>query len=260
MAIISDLIEDLEASELEGHVDSATRKFYGTGAISTDAQVLLEAFAAAGVPRAGDVFPGHSNLVCTGRRVRLLRNSPRNVEIVCNYQRLGLTRSGFIFSGSTQLGQVNTQLDRFGNQVFVAHTYPESDPNYPSQTHLQGMDQSVLMPQTTLTATGQLQVAYPDFVSRIWTGSMNSTFWGGAEPGYWMCTRVDFSPLDVGWGRFRWWEFTFEFQMAITGWPVRIYFVDPTTGKPPTNLIPGVGYKIVDWYGEIDYNTLFPVR
>lgn len=259
MATISDLIEDLEGSEVEGFFDSATRKFLATGAAATDAQILTEAFGAAGVPSAGAFFPGNTNLVCVGRRVRLVRNSNRNVEIICQYQRLGTTRSGFIFSGSTSLSQEVTQLDRNGNQVFVSHTWPAYDEDFPNQTHIQGSDTAVLAPQATLTATGQLQVAFPDMVGNLWVGSMNSTFWAGADPYSWLCTRVDFSPLQVGFGQFRWWEFTFEFQRRQGGWIPRVFFIDPRTGKPPPNLVPGVGYKPVDWYGSLNFNIIFPV-
>lgn len=259
MAVISDIIEDLSGNELEGHVESATRTFYATGGASTNAAIILEAYAASGIPIAGEWFPGNTNLVCTGRRVELLPGCNRNVKIVCQYVRLGMTKSGFIFSGSTQLGQVNTQLDKFGNQVYVSHTWAGDDNDWPSQTHLQGMDQSLLIPQSTLTATGQLQVAWPDQVARVWAGSMNSTYWSGSPATYWMCTRVDFSGLDVGLGRLRWWEFTFEFQFSPAGWQPRVFFVDPRTGKPPSSLVPGLGYKFIDWYGLLDFTSIFPV-
>lgn len=263
MAVITDLIEDYEAVEEEGHVVSVTRKFIGTGAASSTLAALTnEAFTSSSFPSRGDTLPGNTNLVCTGRRVRLLTNSNRSIEITCQYLPLGQSKSTFIFSGSTTLSQDATQLDRYGNQIYVSHTFPNDDPDedYAGETKNQGIDLTVFMPQTTLTATGQLQVAYPDYVSRYWVGAMNGTFWAGADPYYWMCTRVDFSPLDVGFGRFRYWEFTFEFQHRQTGWIPQIFYIDPRTGKPPINIVPNVGAKYIDWYSAIDYNYLFPVR
>lgn len=260
MAVISDLLEDLEGESRNGNIEGITRKFYATGAASTDAQIILEAFIAEGVPRERDLFPGHSGLVCTGRRVRLLRNSNRNVEITCHYEPIGNDRTSFIFSGGAALSQESTQVDRFQNPLVVSHTYPSGDPDYANETKTQGVDLPVLTPQLTLTATGQMQVFWPDYTARTWLGAMNSTFWAGGQPYQWLCTRVDFQPLDVGFGRLRWWEFTFEFQQSFTTWIPQIWFVDDRTQRPPEGLVPNVGIKLVDWYSAMDYNLLFPIR
>lgn len=260
MAVITDTIEEFEAQEIEGNVVSLRRRFLLTGGSYGSALLLWEALASPYIPSAGAFAPGNTNLVCTGRRVKLLPNSNRQVEVTCDYVPLGQSASGFIFSGSTSLAQAESQLDRYGNQISVSHTWPGDDPDFPSKTHLQGLNMSVLMPQSTLTARGQLQVQWPDYVSELWTGAMNATWWAGTAPYYYMCTKVDWEPLDVGVGRNRWWGFTFEFQKAATGWIPQTWFIDQRTGKPPANLVPGVGYKNVDWYNVLDYNVLFPIR
>lgn len=260
MPIHFDTIEELEASETEGHIDFLRRGFVAEGAAGDTMTVLWEALNAVGIPRAGETAPGNTNLVCVGRQVKLLPNCTKNLKVVCEYRPLGDTNSNFIFSGGTSLAQASTQVDRFGNQISVGHTWPSDDPDFPSKTHLQGLDMNVLQPQTTLSAVGQLQVAYPDYVSRLWVGSMNATVWAGANPFEWMCTACDFKPLDVGYGRLRRWQFRFEFQHALTGWVPETFFIDQRTGKPPFGLIPGYGIRQVDWYGQLDYNVLFPIR
>lgn len=260
MPIIFDTTEQLEASETEGNIDFLRRRFLATGAVGNDSTVLWEGLNAVGIPRANEWAPGNTNLVCVGRQVRLLQNSKHQLEVVCEYRPIGSSQTNFIFSGGTSLAQASTQVDRFGNQIAVSHTWPGDDDDFPSKTHLQGLDMNVLQPQTTMQAVGQLQVAFPDYVSRLWTGSMNSAAWSGASPYQWMCTACDWTPLDVGIGRLRRWQFRFEFQHAITGWIPQTWFIDSRTGKPPVNLVPGVGIRQVDWYGELDFNILFPIR
>ena len=261
MAIKIDTTETMEVRETEGIVDYLRRGFLVSVEGSyTDSQVMWECLVHPGLPNAADYAPGNTNLRCLGRQVRLLRNSTHQAEVICEYTPIGKSQGLFIFSGGTSLAQASTQVDRFGNQISVSHTWPEDDEDFPLKTHIQGLDMNVLQPQTTLQASGQLQVAYPDWVSRLWTGSMNSSVWAGAAPCEWMCTRVDFSPLDVGWGRLRQWQFTFEFQHCITGWIPQTWFIDQRTGKPPVGIIPGIGIKSVDWYGLLDFNYLFPIR
>lgn len=260
MAIIFDTTEQLEASETEGNIDFLRRRFLATGAVGNDSTVLWEALNAVGIPRANEWAPGNTNLVCTGRQVRLLQNSKHRLEVVCEYRPIGSTNTNFIFSGGTRLAQESTQVDRFGNQIFVGHVWPSDDPHYPSQTQLQGLDLVVLQPQATMQAVGQLQVAYPDYVSRLWTGSMNAAAWSGAGPYEWMCVGCDWDPLDVGYGRLRRWQFRFEFQHRPTGWTPQTWFIDSRTSKPPKDLVPGFGIKNVDWYGILDFNILFPIR
>ncbi len=114
------------------------------------------------------------------------------------------------------------------------------------------------MPSTTMTATGTLDVDYPDAISRFYVGSTNSTYWASNPPGYWMCTRCDFEAMAVGVGQVHRWQFTFEFQYSVVGWNVGIVYIDPRTNEPPSDLVEGTGYKNIDWYGSVDFNYLFP--
>lgn len=261
MPIVNDIIEDMEARENQyGVVDYLRRKFYvSTDRTQTDATVMWACMQVPGLPNANDPAPGNPNLVCSGRQVRLLRKSKHQAEVICEYGPMADVGANFIFEGGTSLAQASTQVDKFGNQIALAHTWPENDDDFPSKTHLQGLDMNVLQPQTTLVASGPLPVAFPHWVTRQWVGSVNGTVWAGNDPYEWMCTRCDFKGLSVGFGLNRIWQFTFEFQHAITGWIPEAWFIDQRTGKPAVGVIPGIGIKQVDWYGVLDFSQLFPV-
>lgn len=260
MSVLWDTIDGMEATELEGNITSLTRRgLVNPTGTWTNSQMLWACLNDPGVPRYGDFAPGNTNLICVSRKVKLLPNCKNKAEIFCDYATLPDSNS-FIFSGGTSLNGVTTQVDRNENQIVVAHQWPEDDPDTPLETEYQGVELNVMMPQTTLCATGQLPVDYPDLLSELWVGSMNATAWAGAAPFKYLCTRVDFKGLDNGIGRQRRWLFTFEFQKNLTGWIPQTWFIDKRTARPPRWLIPGVGYKSVDWYGLLDFNYLFGVR
>jgi len=255
-------VGDLEATENNGVVESMRRSYLVTGIdASSGPNLLWQALTANGIPVDGQQATGDSNLVCTGRQVKVLNNSKTQCEVFVEYRARGAA-DRFIFSGGTSLTSTVTQVDAYRNQVVVSHTWPDDDPDPDLRGFFdsQPIDLSVMQPQSTLVATGMLRVAYPDHVSRLWTGSMNSAAWASAGPYEYLCTRVDWNPLDVGFGKQRKWMFRFEFQHDYTTWVPQVFFTDPRTNKPAKNLIPGLGMKQIDWYGLLDFNALFPVR
>lgn len=260
MAVSWDTIEALEATEIEGVVSSATRRgLVNPSGSYTNSQILQACLSDPDTPKFGDFFPGNTNLVCVSRKVKMLRNCKHKAEIIADYSTLP-DANGFIFSGGTAMSGVSTQVDRFGNEIVVSHQWPGDDLDFPYEVEHQGTNLNVMMPQTCLTATGQLTVDYPDLLSELWVGSMNATPWASAAATKYLCTRCDFKGLDVGFGRNRKWLFTFEFQKNLTGWMPQIYFSDKRTGRPPRWLVPGVGWRTVDWYGLLDFNYLFGIR
>lgn len=253
-------LTDLEATESNGVVESMRRTYLVTGIdASSGPNLLWQALNVSGIPKYGQLATGDSNLVCSGRQVKVLNNSKTQCEVFVEYRALG-SADRFIFSGGTALTSTVTQVDAYRNQVVVGHQWPEDDADWPNKIDVQPIDLSVMQPQSTLVATGPLEVAYPDHVSRLWTGAMNSAAWSSASPYEYLCTRVDWTPMDVGFGRSRKWMFRFEFQHDYTTWVPQVFFTDPRTNKPAANLIPGIGQRYIDWYGLLDFNVLFPVR
>jgi len=263
MAVTSDIqVQEIELTESEGVQNALERKYLvdNISSATSDTRRLTTALATAGVPVAGNTAPGNTNLICTGRRVRMAPDSTTKAIVTCTYVPVAQSKSTFLFSGGTSLGQTVTQNDIYGNQLSCSHTWPadDPDPEYASETFTQGANASVLVPSTTLTATGTLDVDYPDAVSRGYVGTTNLTYWAGDEPGYWMCTRCDFENLAAGYGQTKRWAFTFEFQHKIDGWAQKIWYTDPRTGEPAPDLVDGTGIKSFLWYGESDFNILFP--
>jgi hypothetical protein len=248
----------IEGSEVESYVTSATAHYLVVGLTATDTSIIEEALNATNIPANASYMPGNTNLIVTRRDVRINSQDPTKAEVSIQYQSIGEANATFIFSGGTSLTQINTQTDRYGNQITVSHTYgSDPDPEYSGQTLTQGGDLPVLMPQTTLTATGRLPVAYPLEVSQFWVGSMNGNFWASGNPYTWLCTRADFRAIDLALTRPAVWEFTFEFQHKLDTWIPYAFFVDPRTGKPPAGIVIGTGTKLIDWYGIIDFNVIF---
>jgi hypothetical protein len=163
-----------------------------------------------------------------------------------------------LFRGSASLQQRSTQLDYYGSQITVEHTYPSDDPDYPDETKTQGATASVLLPQARLTADMKIAVWYPDYVVYNWLGTINAAVWRAASPYTWLCTGVDFEQADTEQSA-PVYDFAFEFMYSNDGWDPQVIFIDQRTGKPPPNLVAGVGYKTVYWYHPFDYNWLFPV-
>lgn len=260
MGIFIDKMGDLEATESHGVVQSLKRGYILDGLdASTGPGLMWQALTYSGLPVDGSLAPGDTNLVCTGRQARPMPNSKTKAEVIVTYEPIG-TANRFIFSGGGTLSSVRTQVDRYGNEVVVAHQWPNDDPDWPNEVQLQPIDLNVMQPQKTLVATGPLNVAYPDQVVDLWLGSMNSAAWAGRGPYEWMCVDCEFTPMRVGYGQFRKWMFTFQFQHDFTTFVPQVYFTDSRTNKPPVGLIPGVGMRYIDWYGLLDFNILFPVR
>ena len=263
MAVTSDIkVEEIELAEDGGVHNSLERKYLvsGISTATSDTRRLTVALATAGVPVAGNAAPGNTNLICVARRARMAPDSNTQAIVTCTYAPVAQSKQTFVFSGGTSLSGITTQNDIYGNQLACSHTWPaeDPDPDYAGQTFIQGANASVLVPSTTLTGTGAIDLEYPDTLSRAYVGATNSTYWAGVEPGYWLCTRCDFENMAAGYGQTKRWLFTFEFQHKIDGWAQRIWYTDPRTGEPAPDLIEGTGIKYFDWYPSINYNILFP--
>lgn len=245
----------------EGVVVSLTRQYLVTNLDNNneDSRTLVEALAKAGVPQHGDRAPGNTNLAVHRQSVTMAQDSPTKAIVTIEYKTVGDYRNSFIFSGGTNLNQTQTDVDYFGNRISLSYTYPNDypDENLRGQVYTTAINESVMVPHTTLQATGSLFVDYPNDISRAWAGSVNSTFWAGAPAGYWLCTACNFRPRDVGIGRPHLWEFDWTFEYNPQSWFVVAKIRDPNTGNVPDDVVDGVGIKQVDWYPPYDFNTIF---
>jgi len=255
-------ITEYTQTEEEGVVTSAIQVYRVDGLDNTygDQRTLDEALDASGMPVIGDRAPGNTNLGVFRRTVRPIESKATSCEVVVEYKTVADFQNSFIFSGGTATTQHQTDVDIFGNRIKLSYTYPS---NYPveelrNQTYDTAINESVLLPRTTLTATGSLFVDYPTQISADWVGHMNSTFWAGWPPGYWLCTECNFTPRDLGIGRAHIWQFQWTFELDPLGWPVVAKIRDPNTGNVPDDVVLGTGIKEVTWYPSRNFNLFFP--
>ena len=229
------------------------------GLTSTDETVVFEALEHTSVPAFYSSPTGHNNLVLIRRTASMIPGEKTSAFIELEYASKANDRGNFVFSGATTLLQETTEVDRAANQITVSHTWPSDDPDFADLTQTQGAEVPGFLPTTGLRAEGTLQRDYPWQISQEWVGSINSTAWATAPlSGQWMCTSVDFKPHDWNTSP-KTWLFTFEFSYKTGGWAPGVVFTDSRTGRPPSGLVSGVGFKTVSLYQFIDFNTLFPI-
>ena len=126
------------------------------------------------------------------------------------------------------------------------------------KTVMQGGNISVQVPQNIVVSDGILAVDYPPAVTDYWQATVNAIPWMGGGAGTWLCSSVTSDPRCVGTNPSRW-KFHFEFQRKLDGWQPVVFFSDPDTGKPPSDLVMNTGIKQVEWYPSRIFQELFPV-
>lgn len=246
-----------------------------TGSAYSDFRVLKEALNACtavglapqSVPEQGTLF---DDLRLVERIPSLVPGEKTKVRVVLIYEQFGSTLDSipagqYLSSGSATLGQTLTQKDRLGNDLFVGYTYPSDyavDETLQGKFVVQGGEVHADSPNDILIITGRLSFVSPgpQSFAQQWRGHVNSALWRGGIAETWLCTSVEYelyllSPPNLGPPL---WTLTWTFQYDPAKWEVGVRYTDPRTGKAPSDLIPGVGIKPVDWYPQLDFNGRFP--
>jgi len=261
MGVIADRINTLNVVEEEGVCVSMTRQFMVTGLTPTGLPTPVDQalYLTSGVPQHGDAAPGNSNLRVMRRSYQMVQDTPSAAIIDVEYKTVADVASSFIFSGGSSIQQKQTDVDRLGNRIQLSWTYPADypDQNLRGEIYTTSINESVTVPHLTMTATGSLYVDYPNEIALEWINKVNSTYWAGAPPYYWMCTACNFRGRDIGFGRSHLWEFDWTFEFNPESWYVVAKIRDPQTGNVPDDVVEGVGTKLVDWYLFKDFNVLF---
>lgn len=255
------LPETIEAVETEGALTSMRATALVTGLTDGDLDIIQSALTAVDASIAANSSPNAtSNLILKTRTPSLLPNQQGNVKVACEWVSRAESEYGYVFRVVGSLAQIQSEVDRFGNQITVSHTYPNPNPansEYAGQTIVQGGTISVMMGELTAIATGIESIAYPDGLVAEWLVKTNSTSWRGFGSGQWLCTNVQHQLHNYKTSPKKY-KFTFEFQLRRRGWNEQVVFVDPVLGRPPSGLVAGVGIKTPVWYAQKDFNTKFP--
>ena len=261
MAVVSDIINTINVVEVEGVVVSMTRQFMVTGLTPTGLPTPMDQamYLTGTIPQNGDKAPGNTNLAVYQRSYSMVRDTPSACYIDVDYKTVADYANSFIFSGGSSIQQKQTDVDRLGNRIQLSWTYPSDypDTNLRGQVYTTSINESVTVPHLTMTATGSLYVDYPNQIALEWINTVNSTFWAGAPPYYWLCTACNFRGRDIGFGRPHLWEFDWTFEFNPDSWYVVAKIVDPNTGTVPDDVVEGQGTKLVDWYLFKDFNSIF---
>jgi hypothetical protein len=258
-----DTVRTIEVIEEWDEIVSLTRSVHvqippGDRLVDTWA-VVEQALLQSSVPQYGSSPVEYPTLVLVKRTAKLIPGTTNQVEIMLEYgNRLG-AGIDFVIEGTSSLSQVTTQLDIYGDPIALEHTYPsdDPDPNYADKTYEQGGVVQILDTATTLSAKGVLGIADPPSFIGNWVKHVNSTYWYGGEIGEWLITNIDFKPINVTDEFDPFYQFTFQFSYRRGGWQPDAVFTDQRTGKPPSGLVDGTGYKTVEIYPYRNYNELF---
>lgn len=261
-----DHVETLELEERNGAIVSLTTLIRVCELENTNAEVLLDALEAAGVPASGFELSGKfAGMILTERNPRLVDKS--TVDVRCTYslplnnQEIG-GRVNLYGTARCSVAQKTTnfyvpyggsiQPLQSAQQITVEHTYPADDPDFPGRTVIQGGEVTVFVPEANYYFEGFLNTYNPWASVAVVLGKINSGIWLSQAPLCWMCTEVQFSMIKPGRYKFR-----FEFQLNLDTWDPSVVFIDERTGRPPAGLVPGVGYKTIPYHARINFSAAF---
>jgi hypothetical protein len=192
-------IESLTLTEENGRNTNYVLTYLITGLAGTGAQVAFNALtdlATAGIEN-DTISSFDGNLQVTSRSVEMVPNTPDAARVTVVFQPLTDAERDFYFSTTASLSQENTQVDIYGNEVTVSHTYPADDPDFPSEEKTTGVEIPVLRPEVVRTATGIVATDNPNQIVYAYIGRVNLFPWGGAATNTWLCTDASYVPYDL---------------------------------------------------------------
>lgn len=245
MTVTLDILQgSISVSESAGIITSAKRTALVSGNWSSLSAAAGDILSDANLPAVGHkITINGQDLHLEDRDVRLIDGGDAEVELA--YKRRD-TPETMQYRIGTSVEQVTTQLDREGNPITVTH-------NGVTQGGEISADDSL----TVLEAEFVTQSATPGTVVATWGNKVNSTAWMGGAPGEWRVTHASAELVDSTTSPHPEYRFRFQFTHRAGGWQPAVAFVDPETGNPPPGLVAGTGYKTVNHYHEIDFNTVF---
>jgi len=154
------------------------------------------------------------------------------------------------------LSQVETHYDKDGVEQYLTYTYPAGYPNKEKAGKKYDTTElfTKMMPEHSIIINMR-EFQNPSQKAIDYVGYVNSGPWSlhrSAAQGTWLCTGITGRSDD---GRVSW-TVTYSFQYRPDTWSITRLFIDPDTGKPPADLIAGVGIKTIKPYGLRNFSLL----
>jgi hypothetical protein len=202
----------------------------------------------------------YTHLVLADRHIQFLRNDTSIADATLTYKQRGQTMGAvgtFTARLSSSLQQIDTQFDIFGNQIVLEHTYPATDENFPGETKYVTATVPQMIPQGEAIYDGIFELTNPIAFRNTYLGHINSYYWNGGEPGTWLCSdlQAQMHTYNVSASL---WSISITFQYDPSGWNSIPVFTDPTTNKPPIDLVEGLGYKSIQTQPYADFWEIIP--
>lgn len=228
---------------------------------------LFWAINAVGVPKYGELHPVITNLPVSRVHAALASEGTTDIAIVtCEYffpvggnlhfaNIEGIRESSLPQLEITSTVQsARTQFDYQGNQILL--DYIREDPDNETSTPLptQSGDVEYQLPMMVFRFSRREPAnIYIGDRARDYVGKVNSVaIFGESGTRFWLCTRIDGVSDDGGLT----YNTAYEFQRHPDTWDATVVYVDPDTGRPVANAVPGQSLKTVQIYQAVDFEEL----
>ena len=160
---------------------------------------------------------------------------------------------------STTLSQEESNKDVNGVPIDLSYTYPTDyklDPNKAGKTYRGGGTVSRMVPESSMVYT-RMESTSPGPKSRAYVGKVNDGPWSMDETSAsvartWLLVSITGRSSDGG----ATYSVTYTFQYRAYTWDSTVIFINSDDGKPPPDLVDGVGSKVVQKYLEADFDDL----
>ena len=155
----------------------------------------------------------------------------------------------YVLRGGSSSEQIETQLDRAGNQIIVSH-----------QGKQQGGEIHPYEVRSEIQASWLEQSQFPGDFTRTYANKVNNGVWTldlTAPARTWHCRDISFDPENSQLSPPQY-RFTASFTYNPDMFDPQVVYIDPETGKPPPMLVAGQGYKTIPWYEEADFSAILP--
>jgi hypothetical protein len=153
------------------------------------------------------------------------------------------TDENSVIEVGASLIQVETNKNAAGNVMSV---------NYDGQE--QGGLVGKLVPQTTISITRR-ESGSPGAKARNYVGKVNSSGWAldsSAQARTWFCTAITGRSTDGG----ATYEVNYQFQYRPETWDENIVYIDPGTGRPPSDVSDTNGINTYEIYATTNFNSI----
>ena len=212
------------------------------GLTGIGSQRLIEALQVTGMPALGDAHPTVSNMYVAERHPRAVKPAVVEVRLLYRSRKIVDIHHVSIEVG-TALKSVERNRDKDGKDMTV--TYNGTS---------QGLTITDEVPVSTMVCQ-RTESRSPGYISRLYVNKVNSVVWNldpSSAAREWKCQRIVGVSEDLG----ATYDVTYEFQHDIDKWVVEGFYIDPETGRPPSDAVTGNGKVTYDLKDAIDFNKL----